>query len=211
MGTKIRIVSNLTAAFVMVFGLSALIESSQMAYAYPPAVGILSKAKNCLACHANNGPWKDDENTIIDIIEKDTRKSLRRPDGSFVIEVKRGEIKTIRTVIGHRTENAKEFPYRNAWLYVDPKTIETTSLSKFAPGWDVNLPMACRIIGDNLEGYDGAKLTVLPMTIRPSDSAQDAQLTLQVMLTQGESVKGKAKEGMIGSYFERTVKLKVVE
>lgn len=27
---------------------------------YPPSVGIFSKAKNCLACHANNDPWQDD-------------------------------------------------------------------------------------------------------------------------------------------------------
>ena len=40
---------------------------------------------------------------------------------------------------------------------------------------------------------------------------QDAELTLQVMLTKGESVKGKAKEGMMGSYFERNVRLKVIE
>jgi hypothetical protein len=49
------------------------------------------------------------------------------------------------------------------------------------------------------------------MSIRPSDAAQDAELTLQVMLTKGESVKGQPKEGMVGSYFERKVKLKVVD
>ena len=47
------------------------------AYAYPPAVGILSNAKNCLVCHANNGPWKDDDKTIIDILDKETRKSFK--------------------------------------------------------------------------------------------------------------------------------------
>lgn len=49
------------------------------------------------------------------------------------------------------------------------------------------------------------------MTIRPTDAAQDAELALQVMLTKGESVKAKPKEGMIGSYFERRVKLKVTD
>ena len=43
------------------------------------------------------------------------------------------------------------------------------------------------------------------------DDAQDAELKLQVMLTKGESVKGKAKEGMMGNYFERLVRLKVLE
>lgn len=75
----------------------------------------------------------------------------------------------------------------------------------------MNLPMACRIVGDKLEGYGGAKITVLPMSIRPGDDAQDAELMLQVMLTKGESVKGKAKEGMVGNYFEKIVHLKVLE
>jgi hypothetical protein len=30
---------------------------------------------------------------------------------------------------------------------------------------------------------------------------------LQAMLTRGESVKGRAKEGMTGNYYERTVSL----
>ena len=39
------------------------------AYAYPPGVGILSDARNCLSCHVNNGPWNDDKNLIIDILD----------------------------------------------------------------------------------------------------------------------------------------------
>jgi hypothetical protein len=31
------------------------------------------------------------------------------------------------------------------------------------------------------------------------------------MLTRGESVKGKAREGMVGNYFERKVTLKVLD
>lgn len=94
---------------------------------------------------------------------------------------------------------------------MDPKTIESTSLSKFAPGWDVNLPMACRIVRDKLERYEGAKITVIPMSIRPTDAAQDSELTLQVMLTKGESVKGRPREGMFSNYFVRRVKLKVTD
>ncbi|MEK6756994.1 MAG: hypothetical protein AABZ02_12655 [Bacteroidota bacterium] len=211
MNKRTTAIALLVAPFALAISLIAIVEESQDAYAYPPGVGILSKAKNCLVCHADNGPWKDDERTIIDVVEKDTKKSFKLPDGSFLIEVKRGEQKTVRTVIGRQKDDGTASPYRTAWSYVDPKTIESSSLSKFAPGWDVNLPLSCRIVGDVLEGYEGARLTVLPMTIRPLDAAQDAQVILQVMLTRGESVKGKAKEGMIGSYFERIVRLKVVD
>jgi len=179
--------------------------------AYPPAVGLVGKSKNCLSCHVNNGPWKDDERTIIDIIDKKTHKSLKQPDGTFLIEAKRGEIKTVLTVIGRKGGDSEDIPYRNAWLYVDPNTIETSSLTKFAPGWNVNLPMACRIMGDHLDLYKGSDITVLPMSIRPTDAAINADLTLQVMLTKGESVKGKPKEGTIGNYFKRIVKFKVLD
>ncbi|MFQ6031634.1 MAG: hypothetical protein ACE5L7_02900 [Candidatus Aminicenantales bacterium] len=132
-------------------------------------------------------------------------------DGSFLIEAHRGKTETVLTVIGRKKEDKAEAPYRNAWLYVDPQRIKSHSLSKFAPGWSVNLPLACRIVGDKLEGFERAKITVLPMSIRAGDDAQDAELKLQVILTRGESVKGKAKEGMKANYFERVVRLKVVE
>ena len=210
---KTKLVALSTLFFVLLFlvEMKVLTENPQEAFAYPPAVGILGKAKDCLACHVNNGPWNDDVKTIIDIIDRETKKSFKQPDGSFLIEVKRGEVKTLLTVIGRTKEDTEKAPYRNAWLYVDPKTIESSSLSKFAPGWDVNLPGSCRIVGDKLEGYEGAKITILPMSIRATDSAQDAEITLQVMLTRGESVKGKPKEGMTGSYFERRVRLKVMD
>ncbi len=51
---------------------------------------------------------------------------------------------------------------------------------------------------------------MLPMTIHPLDDARDADLQLQVMLTKGESVKGDAKVGMLGNYFERKVRLMVI-
>jgi len=180
-------------------------------WAYPPAVGILGKAKSCLACHANNGPWTDQEKTILDILDKETGQSLRQADSTFLIEAKRGQTRTVVTVIGRAKGDTAPAPYRNAWLYVDPTQIETSSLSKFAPGWEVNLPMSCRIAGDAVKGYEGATVTALPMTIRPSDAARDATIMLQIMLTRGESVKGKPAEGMIGNYFERTVRLRVVD
>lgn len=179
------------------------------AYAYPPAVGILSNSKNCVSCHANNGPWKEDENTIIDILDKDTKTSYKQSDGTFLIETKRGEARTVLTIVGSKKNNSIPVPHRNAWLYIDPSTIGTNSLSKFAPNWEVNLPMSCRLVGDNLTGYEDAHITSLPMTIQPLENAKDAEISLQVMLTKGESMKGNAKEGMLGNYFERKVKLKV--
>lgn len=184
------------------FGISA-------ANAYPPAVGILSNSKNCLSCHVNNGQWKDDENTFIDILDKETQKSLRQTDGTFLIETNRYEAKTVITVIGRKKDKKITAPYRNAWLYIDSSTIGKPSLSKFAPGWDVNLPMSCRVVGDQIPGYENADITSLPMTVQPHMYATNAELQLQVMMTAGESVKGNAKQGMIGNYFERKVILKV--
>lgn len=180
------------------------------AFGYPPAVGILGSSRNCLACHVDNGPWKDGASLILDVLDKESGKSLEQADGSFLIAARRGEAKTVLTVIGWRAGSAEEAPYRNAWLYVDPARIgDASALGKFAPGWAVNLPMACRLAGDVSDAYPRARLTVLPMTIRPGDDAGDAQIELQVMLTKGESVKGKPREGMIGSYFERVVRLVV--
>jgi hypothetical protein len=116
----------------------------------------------------------------------------------------------VLTVIG-RVQGDATLPRRNAWLYVDPSQIESSALSKFAPGWDVNLPMSCRIVGDKLEGYEGHVVTVLPMTVRPTDAARDAELELQVMLTAGEAVKGKEREGLVSNFFLRTVQLKVLD
>ncbi len=181
-----------------------------VAYAYPPAVGILSDSKNCISCHTNNGPWKDDSKTIIDILDRETKKSFKQPDGSFLIETKRGEQKTVLTVIGRIKDNSIAAPYRNAWLYIDPTTIGTNSLSKFAPDWNVNLSISCRLVGDNLPGYENANITSLPMTIQPTSNAEDAEIQLQVMLTKGEGVKGNAQEGMIGNYFEKRVMLIVI-
>jgi hypothetical protein len=134
---------------------------------------------------------------------------MKQPDGSFVIEVERWEQKKLLTVIGWLKDKAAPVPVRNAWLYIDPSTIGTPSLSKFAPNWDVNLPLSCRLVGDQLPGYEDANITSLPMIIQPMSSAQNAEIQLQIMLTRGESTKGKANVGMLGNYFERRVILKV--
>ncbi|MEW6050399.1 MAG: hypothetical protein AB1644_04975 [Candidatus Zixiibacteriota bacterium] len=203
--------SHPAALILMLTGLMALASFQRPALAYPPAVGILGASKDCLGCHIDNGPWKDDPRTVIDIVDKNSKQSLKRDDGSFVIEAKRGSVKTVMTIIGRAGGDTIAAPQRNAWLYVDPKTNGSSSLSKFAPGWEVNLPMACRLVGDIFEGYENASVTVLPMTVRPTDAAQNADIQLQVMLTSGESVKGNAKAGMTANYFERTVRLRVTE
>ena len=203
---RIRCHRFLILASVVLAGLTTALSAA----AYPPGVGILAKNRSCASCHVSNGPWGDESRTVIDVLDAKTKQSLRGPDGAITIAVARGASRTVLTVIG-RTASDKTPPRRNAWLYVDPSQIETSALSKFAPGWDVNLPMSCRIVGDRLEGYDGAHLTVLPMTVRPSDAARDAELELQVMLTAGEAVKGKGQEGLISNLFVRKVLLKVSE
>ncbi|MDP2303893.1 MAG: hypothetical protein Q8N03_15875 [Ignavibacteria bacterium] len=184
---------------------------AQKVFSYPPAVGILGDAKSCMSCHLNNGPWSDEDKTIIDILDKETMKSLRQPNGTFLLEVKRGEQKTVLTVIGRIKDDNFPASFRNAWTYVDSSMIGTNSISKFVPGWAVNLQMACRLVGDKLMGFEDAEITALPMTVQPLYDANDGELTLQVMITKGESVKGNAKIGMLGNYFERKVNLKITE
>jgi hypothetical protein len=146
---------------------------------------------------------------IIDIVDLQTKKSVKQPDGSFVLEAKRGQAVTLSTIIGYRKKEGQAPPYRNAWLYIDSTQIGKQALSKFPTGWEVNLPMACRLVGDKSEMYPDADVTVLPMTILPGIGAANDTLSLQVMLTSGEAVKGDAKKGMTGNFFKRSLVLKV--
>lgn len=195
----------------LIFNLFIYIIGAEEIFSYPPAVGILTKSKSCLACHVNNGPWSDNERTIIDIIDKETMKSLIQPDGSFLIEVKRGSQKNLISVFGRVSNDAFPPPYRNAWIFIDPTTIESNSISKFPAGWGINIFLGCRITGDKISSYEGATITVAPFTIQPFDNAADADIQLQLMLTSGESIKGDPKSGMIGNYYEKIVHLKVVD
>ena len=182
-----------------------------VAFPYPPAVGIVGKSRNCLSCHASNGPWMDDAGTIVDIVDAATGKSFRQTDGRFLLEVERGRTRTVITQIGRKASDEVPQPLRNAWLYLDPTQLETGSLSKFAPGWNVNLPMSCRIVGDEVPKYPGAAMKALPMTVRPGDSARSADLELQVMLTSGKSAKGNPNTWLKSNYVVRNVMLRVVD
>lgn len=179
--------------------------------AYPPAVGIIGQSRSCKDCHTSNGPWVDEAATIVDILDATTRYSLLQPDGRFLLQVKRGETKTVITVIGRKATAAAPAPLRNAWLYLDPAQLATGALSKFAPGWDVNLPMACRIVGDEVPEYQGAAVTALPMTVRAGDAARDAELELQVMLTSGVSAKGDPDTWLKANYLLKDLILQVVD
>jgi hypothetical protein len=178
------------------------------AAAYPPGVGILTNSKNCLSCHANNGPWKEDANNIID---KETKKSLKQADGTFLITAKRYEAKTVFTVLGRKDLEGIISPSKNAWIYIDTTSIGKSTLSKFAPNWEVNLQLSCRVTGDKVENFGNSTITSLPMTIRPLSTAKDENIMLQVMLTKGEAEKGNPNNTLKGNYFAKTVRLKIID
>jgi hypothetical protein len=182
-----------------------------VAVGYPPGVGITSKSPSCLSCHADNGPWTDVALTIVDILDKDTSASLKQPDGSFLITVPRGERRTVVTVIGRAAGDAAPAPVRNGWIYIDPTLITSDRLTKFPTGWDANLPLSCRLVGDKLPGYENARLTALAMTLEARPEAADAELVLQAMMTTGEAAKGAPNGGLVGNYIERKVKFKVTD
>jgi hypothetical protein len=188
-----------------------VLSAAPAAHAYPPGVGILTAHRDCLGCHAQSGTWSEGRHTIVDILDAETRRSLRSRDGRFVIEVPRGERKTVITLIGRAAGDPAPPAERHAWLFVAPSQIGTSSLSKFAPGWDVDLSMACRVVGDTAPEYPGARLTALPMTIRPGDAAGESELELQMMLVSGDGTKGSALQGLTTNYLVRRVRLRVID
>jgi hypothetical protein len=76
-----------------------------------------AEAKLCTTCLARCGLG---QGQIIEVLDKDTKNSLKQTDGSFLIETKRGTAKTLLTVLGRAKGDPLEAPYRNAWLYVNP-------------------------------------------------------------------------------------------
>lgn len=180
--------------------------------AYPPAVGVTGKYRNCAACHTDNGPWKNDDSLILDLLDKETGKSLRQSDGTFLVSAKPCQKRTLLAVVGRAKGDQAPAPNRNGWTFIDPALIERGNLgSKFVSGWDVDLSMSCRLVGDKHKAYEGASVTVLPMTVRAGESAKDGELEWQILMTSGTAVKGDANQGLMQNYFERKVKFKVEE
>ena len=205
-----------TMALTLPLALFALplfwIPSPPPAWAYPPAVGILGTSRNCVACHANDGPWKDDTNLIVDLLDKETGKSLREKDGSFLISVRPETKRTVLVVLGRAKGDTASVPRRNGWIFVDLTLINREHLGpKFPAGWEVDLNLSCRLTGDSHKAYEGANISVLPMTLRPTGLAKDAELEWQILMTSGEAVKGDAQKGLVQNYFDRKVRLKVEE
>jgi len=194
-------------------GAALLVSLAVAVTAYPPGVGVTSSSKDCLACHVNNGPWVDNDRLIVDIVDKETKVSLRQPDGTFLLPVSRGESRTVLTVLGIRSGATGDPapPYRNGWTYVDLDQIATPTLSKFSPGWDVTLPFACRVVGDKWSADSSAQVTILPLTVQPTATALNDEVLLQAFLCAGESVKGDATKGLTGNYVERRLLLRVVD
>ncbi|HWO56063.1 MAG TPA: hypothetical protein VNN55_00685 [bacterium] len=202
---------NLRVRFVVL--LAAVIGGgiATLSWAYPPAVGITSRSRNCGACHQDTGPWRDDAALIVDILDAQTRVSTRRPDGAFLLSVPRGETRRYLTVIGRAAADTVAPPERNGWAYVDPTQIGTASLSKFAPNWEIDLPMSCRMVGDTLSAFPNDHVTVVPMNVRPLAGASAADVELQLMLTSGQSVKNRPNDGLTANYFMRRVRLEVTD
>jgi hypothetical protein len=179
--------------------------------ASPPAVGMASNSKSCISCHANTGPWQEGASLILDILDKSTMASLRQPDGSFQINCKRGQTASVITVLGYQPQENLPVPHRNGWIFVDTTLIGTPAVSKFAAGWEADIIYGCKIVGDKSALYPDAAIATAPLTIRPLESAKDADISLQVLMTAGEAVKNKPKEGLQSNYFIRTVRLRVVD
>ena len=188
-----------------------LVILAQLAVASPPAVGIVSNSRSCISCHASTGPWTAGPDLVLDLIDKDTQQSLRQPDGSFLLTTKRGSAATAIAVIGYRGLTPEQSPHRNGWTFVDSTSIGTSSLSKFAPGLEISVPYGCKICGDSIAAYPGAVVTTAPISIRPTETAQNADVTFQTLMTSGEPVKGKPKSGLTSNYHARIVHLRVTD
>ncbi len=180
-----------------------------VALAYPPAVSIMGMSTSCVDCHLNNGPWIEDDLLVIDILDKESKQSLSQPDGTFLVEVPRNTNRTVLCVIGRLADDPNPAPLRNGWIFFDPKMVDKPALSKFLPDWEVNATYGCRLVGDKLDRYPGATLTVTSMTIRPTDKAEDGILTWMLGLTVGDPPKGKPTEGMLGNFYEYRLKLRI--
>lgn len=175
---------------------------SIMSYPTAPIVG---RQTSCLNCHKNTGPWTDEAKTIIEMLDSQTGESLKQKDGSFLITVKRNEIKTVQVVFGV-TGDVEKAPECISWCFVDPIEQKQSSdaSNKFAPHWEVNAQYGGRFVGDKVKGYETHKIVASTMSLRPTEKAKDGKLVLQVLFPI-------AFRGLDGNYFEKQVTLKLIE
>ena len=87
---------------------------------------------------------------------------------------------------------------------MSPELLESAHESdlKFAPGWRVNRPFCGKRLREEVAGFPGHHLAAITMTIRPTDTAKDADIQLQVLF------KSMAR-GLAADYFQHTVHLVV--
>lgn len=194
--------SKLLFSIILMTGIVALITTGIFAF---PAASLEGRQKSCLSCHKNTGPWKDESKIVIDIIDPETGKSFKQEDGSFLIPVKRDEVRRVKTVLGVSSD-LEWVPECVAWLYVDPEELQKAPESslKFAPHWEVNRPFCGKRVVETIKGFEDKKVASLTMSIRPSKEAKDANVLLQVLFKSFDRT-------LVGNYFERKVNLKVLD
>lgn len=186
---------------LMMMGIHALVVTDVSAY---PAASLEGRQKSCLSCHKNTGPWKDESKIVIDIIDPQTGESFKQEDGSFLIEVKRDEVRRVKTVLGVSSD-LEWVPEFVAWLYADPEEIQRAPESslKFAPNWEVNRPFCGKRVAGTVKGFEGKKVATLTMSLRPLKEAKDADISLQVLFKSFDRT-------LVGNYYERKVNLRVL-
>lgn len=188
--------------FTLLTGILSLISTGIFAF---PASSLEGRQKSCLSCHKDTGPWKDESKMVIDIIDPETGQSFRQVDGSFLIPVKRNEVRRVKTVLG-ASADLEWVPECVAWLYVDPEELQKAPESslKFAPHWEVNRPFCGKRLVETLKGFEGKKVATITMSIRPLKEAKDATVLLQVLFKSFDRT-------LVGNYFEHKVNLKVLD
>lgn len=196
--------NKMPSLYAVLCALAVLLGMTPNAHTWP-AASLESRHMNCLGCHEQANTWADTSQIVIDIVDPKTGVSFRQPDGSFRIEVARGSERKVKSVFGV-TPSVKFPPDMVGWLFVSPDALQTAHESdlKFAPGWSVNRPFCGKRLIEEVPNYPGDKLAAITMTVRPSDTAHDADVSLQVLL------KSYAR-GLSGEYIERVVHLDVTD
>lgn len=201
---KVRKKNTAAAAIVSVITIVVLVAGDDAARGWP-AASLQSRDRDCTSCHQAADSWTDTARVIIDIVDPQTGTSYEAADGAFDIAVRRGEELRVKSVFGVR--QGHQFPPEMVgWLYASPALLKKAPESdpKFAPGWQVNRSFCMKRLVEEVKGFPGNQLAAVPMTIRPLDNAEDATISLQVLF------KSSAR-GLAGDYFERDVRLRVID